>query len=186
MTVRRLAAIHRYVGLVADNKPTTGVPSGSTFLVLDEGVEYVYDGAAWRAQPSDGWLLARKTVTYTGAAGAGQAGTVAMFTVTGDVEIENYYEKVTTDLVGAATLETGISGNTTLLKAQTAYATAADLGEWNQADGTWAAATALATARRALSASIIQTIGATNITAGVLVAYIRWRPLSAGASLVAA
>jgi hypothetical protein len=103
--------------------------------------------------------------------------------------VSSYRERCSTLLLGAATLETGIATDTNLLAAQTADATAIDADEWNNADGTWVAdkgADCLAGAEVAIDASIIMTVGAANITAGVIVSYIRWRPLSAGASLVAA
>ena len=90
MTVRRVSAKHQYVGLAADTKPTTGIPFGSTFLVLDEGVEYVYDGAAWRAQPdASGWRRASKSHNLTG-------DNADLFTVTGKVAIWLLTGEVTT------------------------------------------------------------------------------------------
>jgi len=141
-----------------------------------------------RVQGTDAFRLATKTITYTGAAGAGATGTVTVFTVTGDIEVAGYFEKCTVDLVGAATLATGVSGNTGALCASTADATTADAGEWNDGNGTWNAGIGILDftgdrQRYALSANIIQTVGSTNITAGSITAYMWWRPLSAGATV---
>lgn len=47
MTVTRVTAIHHYVGVAGDTKPTTGVPAGSRFIERDTGHEFIYDGSAW-------------------------------------------------------------------------------------------------------------------------------------------
>lgn len=38
---------HKYVGVAADTKPTTGVPAGSTFIERDTGKTFIFDGTAW-------------------------------------------------------------------------------------------------------------------------------------------
>jgi len=47
MAVKFIDAIHNYIGLKADTKPT-GVPVGSTFLEYDSHVIFItYDGTNW-------------------------------------------------------------------------------------------------------------------------------------------
>lgn len=47
MAVEFIAAIHRYQGLAADDKPTTNVPAGATFHVLDTGEELIFHNGGW-------------------------------------------------------------------------------------------------------------------------------------------
>lgn len=132
--------------------------------------------------------LVRKTVTFTGAAGNGAAGTVALFTVTGDVEVVKYFEKCTESLVGAATLETGITGATAIFGPQVANATTVDAGMWNTSEG-WATgygADTKAGLSYVTAEDIFMTVGTTDITDGTVTAYLQYIPLSAGASVVAA
>lgn len=50
MAVSRVTAIHRYIGLALDDKPT-GVPVGSTFYAFDgTPATFVYDGTDWHEQ----------------------------------------------------------------------------------------------------------------------------------------
>lgn len=49
MAVKREGAIQRFTCLDADSKPTSGVPIGSRLTVTDIGMEYIYDGSAWKA-----------------------------------------------------------------------------------------------------------------------------------------
>jgi len=50
MTVARVATPREYVGLAADDMPTTdpddglAVPAGSRFIEVDTGLVYVFDG----------------------------------------------------------------------------------------------------------------------------------------------
>ena len=126
-----------------------------------------------------------KRVTFTGAAGLGAIGTVALFTVTGDVEVE-IVGICKTDLVGAATLEAGIAGNTAALLAQIADATTLDANEV-YVDATPATIKAPPTPKViGGGADIIATVGAANITAGVIDFYVRYRPLSTDGQVVAA
>lgn len=73
MTVYLITNIHRYVGLAADVKPTTGVPVGSRFLQADTPSEYIHIGAAiaatgvltLTAQPEVGDTILIGATTYT-------------------------------------------------------------------------------------------------------------------------
>jgi hypothetical protein len=49
MTVALVTRVQRFTGLAADTKPTAGVPAGSTFLEVDTGRTYVFDGGTWSA-----------------------------------------------------------------------------------------------------------------------------------------
>lgn len=137
----------------------------------------------------------RKTVTFTGGAGAGAVGTVALFTVTGDVLLTDLRAKVTTTLadtvdgaffsVGTATsvgaffdaaneltdLDTFVAGKWLL------DSTAGDFGSslaYNE------------TPPVGIDENIIITVSAQAINSGVIVFYLQYTPLSAGASVVAA
>lgn len=133
----------------------------------------------------------QKTAVLGGGAGAGDIGTVALFTVTGGVAIRLVCI-CTETLVGAATLEIGIAGTTTAFMAQVADATTIAAGDIYH-DATVDAASELwsvtaVTAERILGngQDIIATVGAANITDGTLVFTAFWIPLTPGASVVAA
>lgn len=137
------------------------------------------------------WQTAVKTVQFDGSAGNGATGTVTLFTITGVIQVESYFERCTEDVVGAGTIATGISGATGILCASTADATAIDANELNDGNGGWNAGYGVldwtADRRRyALASNIIWTIGSANLTDGTITAYVNWRPLSPGATLVPA
>lgn len=134
---------------------------------------------------SESGFVAIKNITFTGAAGAGAVGTISLFTITGDV-LAKVFGTVTTDLAGAlATIEIGISGNTTGF-ITTTLATDLDTGEaW--IDATPAALEQLTANSKILSTNVIATIAlGSGITGGVLNLYCVWKPVSANASVVAA
>ncbi len=145
-----------------------------------------------------GWALATKTVAFTGAAGLGAQGTVSIFTVTGDVEWQPYPVKCTESLVGAATMDYGITGTATDLVSGIIWgtfgdATTFDTGEWwggisdtDSLAGGEQAVSGSGFPLYVISNSVILTVGAADITDGTLVFYCRWRPLSAGATVAAA
>lgn len=132
-------------------------------------------------------LFARKERAYTGASGLGATGTTTIFTVTGSVMVR-VVGACTEDLLGAATLEVGIVGNTAGLLAQIADATTLDAGESyiDATPGTLEAVDLSSGFIIANGQDIIETIGATNITDGTLTYYAFWRPLSPDSSVVAA
>ena len=133
---------------------------------------------------------ATKTLTFTGAAGAGQAASaITFFTVTGRVLIATLVAHCTTDLVsaGGGTLAVGVTGSTALFTAAT-LATTIDATEFWM-DGTpTAAGMAVPAALKdiAIAADIIGTVAIGDITGGVLELVVEWLPLSAGSSVVAA
>lgn len=138
-----------------------------------------------------GWRLAPKTVTFTGGAGAGQSGSpIPIFNVTGDVELFAYYEKIVTTPVGAGTLETGVAGATDILSGQAADATALTQGNWRTGSNNVGPAgynyINESPGPLPISSDIIATVTTTNITTGRIDHYCWWRPLSPGATLVAA
>ncbi|MGE0227764.1 MAG: hypothetical protein AB7I38_10995 [Dehalococcoidia bacterium] len=65
MTVELLGAVSHYVGLAADEKPTTGVRIGSTFFETDTSAHYVYSAAGWTLRPGAGgqYNLTKPTLT---------------------------------------------------------------------------------------------------------------------------
>lgn len=101
-----------------------------------------------------------------------------IFTVTGDVEVY-VTGMVKTTLVGAATLEIGIANNTAILIAQVADATTLAVNEyWHDATSVLAEGFTPQIHGIGGGLDIIGTVGTTNITAGVIDFYCRWRPLS--------
>lgn len=105
-----------------------------------------------------------------------------LFTVTGDVAVR-VYGVVTTTLVGAATIEVGVTGNTAVLLAQVADATTLAAGDvWIDGSpaevGAVAFANVPATTLITGGLDIIETVGTTNITAGNIRYVCLWRPIS--------
>lgn len=197
MAVTLITAIKRFVGLSGDAKPSPAAgEAGSRFYETDTGNTWVWDGAAWALELATGAVArAVKVVTFTGAAGLGAIGTVALFTVTGRVLLERVVGYCTTDVAvdagtGAASLRLQVAGLAGNLIAAT-LATDIDTGEW------WVDATPDATAVAipaaltgiAAAASVqaeVTSTGTQKINGGVVEFYAVWRPLSAGALLVAA
>lgn len=135
-----------------------------------------------------GEKMARKVVAFTGAAGNGQIGTVALFTVTGAVAIR-ITAICTETLVGAATLECGTPGSTAGIIAQIPDATALLTGEiWFDATPT----TVLDTLAASMLAFVIGdgadiqlTVGAANITDGTIEFTVFYTPLTANGAVAA-
>lgn len=128
-------------------------------------------------------LTASKSITYA-AGTTGATGAATLFTVTGVVAMR-IFARCTSDLTsgGAATLEAGIAGNTAALLAQTT-ATAIDNGEmWTD---TGPATVESLPAIQIVAADVIQTIGTTTVTGGVLTYYCVWVPISEDGNVVAA
>ena len=133
---------------------------------------------------------ARKTITFTGAAGLGAVGAVPLFTTTGQVFIERLVPFCTTLLTEAgatATLALGVTGSTSLFIAATT-AVDIDANEFWVDTAPDAAGVALPAAliAIAINANIIGTVAAQNVNSGVIDFTVYWRPLSSGATLVAA
>lgn len=136
---------------------------------------------------------ASKRITFaggtTGAIGddGGALDPFTIFTVTGDVVV-CVLGVVKTTLVGAATLEVGVTNATAAILAQVADATTLAVNEGWYADAT-ASLAELATTRVNViggGLDIIGTVGTTDITAGVIDFYCFWRPLSEDGMVTAA
>ena len=119
---------------------------------------------------------------YTG--GTGNPAT--LFTVTGDVLVY-LMGLCKASLIGAATLEIGLVGNTAILLAQIANTTTLDIN-MNYFDATPALGEGQAPVFHPIAGGldIIQTVGTANITAGEIDYYCFWRPLSADGLVVPA
>lgn len=105
-----------------------------------------------------------------------------LFNVTGDVLVR-IYGVCTVTLVGAATLEVGVTGNTALLLAQVADATTIAAGDvWVDSSVGEVRALALSGVTGPFlitnGADIIETVGTTNITAGNIYYVCLWRPVT--------
>lgn len=142
------------------------------------------------------WQIAiKRSSAFTGSvsnAHGNDGGTLdpyPLFTVTGDVAIKAVVGIVNVDLVGAATLEVGVAGNTAKLLAQVSNATTLDDGDvWTDA-GTEAGIDIIAGTPLFFindGADIIETVGTTNITAGQIDYYCIYALLEPGASVVPA
>lgn len=138
----------------------------------------------------------QKTITFTGAAGGGAAGTVTVFTLTGRVIVHYVTAYCTADLTttGAATIEFGVTADTDTFIVQT-VATAIDVDEW-WGDATPAAGSVVvsipastvdgigsAQSFKTLSTNPLLTIGTADVNGGSIVFDIFYTPLTDGARL---
>lgn len=137
-----------------------------------------------------GRQLVTKTAEFSDGAGTGQAGTFALFTVTGDV-IARVVAVCTDTLVegvGGGTIEVGVTGSTAVIIAQTT-ATDIDVTDiWHAAVPATdiAALTVMSDHIIAAGLDIFATIGAQTITDGTIAFYCFWTPLSSDGNIVAA
>ncbi len=127
----------------------------------------------------------RRRITFTGAAGLGAVGTVAIATVTGEVLITHLTARCVTTIVTttAGEIELGVASNTAELIAQ--IADAGDLiatEYWNDATPTQVNASD-AIVDKVVAANIILTVGTSPMTAGVIDFSMFWLPLSADGNL---
>lgn len=130
-------------------------------------------------------IVASKTITYVGAT-TGATGATTLFTVTGCV-ITRTFGVCGLTLVGAATLEVGIVGATAIILAQIADATTLATDEiYTDATPTTKVEAMPSQLIIGNGQDIIQTIGTTAITAGVLTYYCVWAPISSDGNVVAA
>lgn len=136
---------------------------------------------------------ARKTITFTGLTGLGLHGTATTcFTVTGGLVLVQFIAgRATTNLTGAtATLTLGVTGQTTIfIGTTTATGLVTTAAIWMSATPT-AGGLAVPTASQAtaVNADVIcsSTHASADVTGGVLEINVLWRPLTPGATLVAA
>ena len=138
-----------------------------------------------------GGLTAKKTMTFAGGTvndpgdfdGTGNPAT--LFTVSGGMVSVKLYARVTTALVGAtATVEVGTTVSTTSLIPLTTGTNMAINEIWN--DATPDTGADADSTLKIVSQSIIQTVRTANITAGVIEYIALWKPITEGATLVAA
>ena len=132
-------------------------------------------------------IRVRKTYTFAGGAGTGAAGTVVFFTITGHVRVSRIVATCATDLTttGAATLALGVTGQTSIFIAAT-VATTID------ANLIWMSATATSgglaepaiTLDTVITANIIGTVAAFDITGGSLNFLVEYVPITTNGSLV--
>jgi len=134
---------------------------------------------------------ARKTITLDGSSGTGAIGVNTLFTVTGGVEIINVKAVCSTNVAGAGSAEVGIAGATAIFLTQVVDATDIDAGNvWH--DATTDAEYELASVYDARGyilgngQDIILTVGAANLTSGVIGFQVTWIPITSDGSVVAA
>lgn len=127
-------------------------------------------------------LIAAKSITFTGGAGAGAVGTVPLFTVTGDVLLRNFLAVCGTTLVGAtATISAGTAAAVAaLLPVTTGTLITAGL-IWDDATPTVGIKPLVALNRDNVIANtnLVLNILVAALTAGVLKVYAEYTPLSA-------
>lgn len=140
----------------------------------------------------NGQALAEKEITFVGgtpnAIGDfdGTGNPFDIFTVTGTVRMK-IYAICTTNLAGAAgTLEVGVTGGTAKLIAQTT-GTDIDAGEiWHDATPDSAVELDTVAPEFIVNSDVIGTVGTANLTGGVIKFMCIWRPITDGATVVAA
>lgn len=116
----------------------------------------------------------------------GTGNPATLFTVTGQVFMK-LYAVCGTDLAGAtATISVGTALSTAALIAQTT-ATNIDANEiWHDASPDASIELSSVLTEKIVNQNVIQTVGTANITSGQVTYYCLWRPLSPGATVVAA
>lgn len=138
-----------------------------------------------------GGLSAKKTMTFAGGTtndpgdfdGTGNPAT--LFTVSGGMVALKLYARVVTAPVGAtATIQVGTTVSGASLIAQTTATNLAINEVWNDASPDTAAEAD--STLKVVSQNVIQTIGTANITAGVIEYVAIWKPITEGATVVAA
>jgi hypothetical protein len=138
--------------------------------------------ANFRTVTSNEAFVAESTWTFSELT-TGTVDTHTLFTVTGNV-LATVFGVCDTSLVGAATIEVGVAGNTAQLLAQIANATTLDDGDV-YVDADTEAGAGVIPSMQVINdgADIILTIGAAAVTAGKVDFYCLWRPLSSGSSV---
>lgn len=125
-----------------------------------------------------------KTIAFDGAAGNGAIGTVAVFTVTGDV-MARAFATCSETLAGATATVTLGSANTAAGFISSTTATGILAGRvWSDSSPA-SLDTPIGDRVIAGGDDIIITVGTANVTDGTLAVYCLWRPLSADGKVVA-
>lgn len=137
----------------------------------------------------DRFFLAQKTVAFDGSTGNGEAGTVSIFTVTGEVLVALMSNYCSENLAsaGAPTLVLGVTGDTDLFITSTT-ALDIDAGLFWVSDTPTANGIAVPAALKdiAITDSIVATVGVADITDGTIRFDLYWMPLSADGKVAAA
>lgn len=130
-----------------------------------------------------------KTVTFTGAAGAGAVGTVTIFTVTGRIYVHRLTAFCTTLLTEAgatATISLGVTGSTSFFIANT-NAVDIDANEWWFDTTPDAAGFDISSSAgmfsSVINANVIATVGTQAVNAGVIVFEMLWEPILPGSTV---
>ena len=132
----------------------------------------------------------QKTVSFDGATGSGEVGTVDLFDVAGSVIVRLVCicTETLVETVGGGTVEVGITGSTAVIIAQT-VSTAVEIGEiWHDAapDADYELLSVMAEFVLSDDLEIFLTVAGQDVTDGTLVFQAFWTPITAGASVVAA
>lgn len=192
MAVVLATSTQRYVGLSSDTKPATA-RAGALFYETDSGLTSIWDGSAWQPRYEAGPFKATKTVTFTGAATLGQAGTTTTwFTITGTVLIERLVPVCTVNLgeaLATATITLGVTDATAFFNAAT-NSVDIDAGDfWFDATPTEVNALAVPAGFKDIAIiddDIVSACATQNTNAGAIRIDVYWRPLSATGLLVPA
>lgn len=128
----------------------------------------------------------RKTITFTGGAGAGAVGTITLFTITGRVRLDRMSAFCTASLVstgGTGTISLGVASSTGGLSSNKS-ADAIVANDWFTGVGVAAGIStdilysSFTVDVYLLSESLILTVGTANVTSGTLVFDVWYRPIT--------
>ncbi len=145
----------------------------------------IYSPLPFRAEKN--MVFAGGTTNDPGDYTGGTGNPATLFTVTGNVLVY-LFGICSVTLVGGATLEVGLTGNTAVLLAQIADVSSGLLENMTYKDSTPALGEGEAPIFHPIGGGldIIQTVGSANITAGEIDYYCFWRPLSSDGLVVKA
>ncbi len=154
------------------------------------GLVNVKDADWYGSAAGLGSQLVTKEAAFTAGAGTGDAGTFALFTLTGAVivRIVAVVTETVVEGVGGGTIECGITGDTATIIAQS-VATTLDVNEiWHDAtpDADIEATSVISEYIIVNGMDIFLTIAGQNITDGTVLFYAFWTPLSSDGAVVAA
>ena len=128
-----------------------------------------------------------KTITFTGAAGAGAVGSVALWTVTGEVLIAIIAGRCTSSLVsaGGGDVALGVTGATTLfIGATTATGITTTANIWaSTTPNAQGIAAPAALKDIIIDSNVIITVGTGDVTGGVIDFAAYYLPLSPGSGI---
>lgn len=133
-------------------------------------------------------LRARKTITFTGAAGLGAIGAATLFTITGKVIVDRIIATCTGSLTGAtATIALGVTSSTSLFIAATTATGITNGAIWaSTSPNANGIALPAALQNIAIAQNILATIATANVTGGTLVIDVYFTPITDDGLLTAA